>query len=60
MPAFSADTLRLFQQLLDNVTLSAGAPDFAKAAESIVKAREELDAAVAAAAESAGTDEPAG
>jgi hypothetical protein len=38
------DTVLLFKQLLDQVSLSAAAPDFKEQAARIVKAREEIQA----------------
>ncbi len=43
----SPETLALFKQLLDNVTLNVGAPDFEEAAQQVLAARRELAEAMA-------------
>ncbi len=42
----SPATLALFKQLLDNVTLNVGAPDFEEAAQQVLTARRELAEAI--------------
>lgn len=53
---FSPPTLRLFRQLLDNVTLSGAAPDFEQLAGTVIVAKRELAAAEAEGAAGAATN----
>lgn len=43
-PSLSPDVTEFLLDIVGNLTLSSGAPDFEKAAALIVKARKELDA----------------
>lgn len=47
----SRETLLFLQQILNAQQLSAGAPDFAEAAQAVVRAKAELAEAIAAAGE---------